>query len=172
VAAPGIPRATGTQLWTALSRPTLRWQAAADSWSPPTYSVYLDGTRVATTAALSYALPNDLADGRHSWKVTAADSLGQSSTSQTRRLLIDAAVPTVRLLIDGARKAGTPLAFHVQAAAISGIRRVSVQYGDGDASAAPDSTHVYAKPGHYAVTVKVRDRAGVDAVLHERVSAR
>ena len=172
VVAPGTPRATGTQLWTAVSRPTLRWQVAADSWSAPTYSVYLDGTLVATTTTLSYAPPHDLADGRHSWKVTAADALGQSATSQTRRLLIDAAPPTVRLLVAGARKAGTPLAFHVQAAAISGIRRVSLQYGDGDASSAPDSTHVYAKPGRYMVTLTVLDRAGVDAVLHERVSAR
>jgi PKD domain len=171
VVAPGAPRATGTQLWTAVRRPTLRWQAAADSWLPPTYSVYLDGARVATTSSRSYTPPGDLPDGRHSWKVIATDSLGQTATSQTRRLLIDAAPPTIRLLVDGSRTAGTALAFHVEAAAISGVRRVSLSYGDGSVTSAPDSTHVYAKPGHYTVTTTVLDRAGVEAVARETVTA-
>lgn len=171
VIAPGAPRATGTQLWTAVRLPTLHWQPAAESWAPVTYTVYLDGARVATTSATSYTPTADLADGRHSWKVTASDSLGQSAASQTRRLLIDAAPPRVRLFVKGARKAGTPLTFTVEASTISGVRRVSLQYGDGSVTSAPTSTHAYAKPGHYTVTVTVLDRAGVQGVLHERVSA-
>jgi hypothetical protein len=172
VIAPGAPRATGTQLWTAVRRPTLRWQAAADSWAPLTYSVYLDGTRVATTTARSYTPPGDLPDGRHIWKVTATDSLGQSAASQTRRLLIDAAPPTIRLLVVGPRTAGTPLSFHIEAAAISGVRRVSLRYGDGSETSSPDSTHIYAKPGRYTVTTTVLDRAGVEALASETVTAR
>ena len=106
--------------------------------------------------------------------MTATDSLGQSATSQTRALLIDAAPPSVRLLVSGARMAGVPLAFHVEASAISGVARVSLQYGDGSASSAPDSTHVYLRPGRYTVTVTVldRNRRRRRTVLRERVSAR
>jgi len=172
VIAPGVPRATGTQLWTAVRLPTLRWQAAADSWLPPTYSVYLDGALVATTTARSYTPTSDLPDGRHSWKVTATDSLGQTASSQTRQLLIDAAPPTIRLLVVGSRTAGKPLAFHIEAAAISGVRRVSLSYGDGSMTSAPDSAHVYAKRGRYTVTTTVLDRAGVEAVARETVTAR
>jgi hypothetical protein len=172
VVAPGAPRATGTQLWTPARRPTLRWRPAADSWSPPEYSVYLDGALVTTTTARSYTPPADLPDGRHSWKVTATDSLGEVAASQTRRLLIDAAPPTIRLIVGGPRKAGTPLAFQIEAAAISGVRRVSLDYGDGSVTSAPDSTHVYPKPGHYTLTTTVLDRAGVKAVARERVSVR
>jgi hypothetical protein len=170
VVAPGTPRATGTELWIAQSRPKLRWQPAADAWAKPAYSVYLDGTRVATTAATSYTPPSTLPDGRHSWKVVATDALGQSSSSQTRRLLIDAARPSLALVVSGGRGAGTQLGFHIKATAISGVRRVSLHYGDGDASTAPDSTHAFAKPGRYTVTVTVLDRAGVQAVLRERVT--
>jgi hypothetical protein len=171
VIAPGAPRATGTQLWTAVRRPTLRWQAAADSWAPPSYSVYLDGALVTTTTARSYTPPGDLPDGRHNWKVIATDSLGQAASSQTRRLLIDAAPPTIRVLVVGSRTAGTPLSFHVEASAISGVRRVSLSYGDGSSTSAPDSTHVYVKPGLYTVTTTVLDRAGVEAVARETVTA-
>jgi len=170
VVAPGAPRATGTELWIAQPRPVLHWQPAADSWAKPTYSVLLDGAKVATTAATSYTPPSNLPDGRHSWKVVATDALGQSASSQTRRLLIDAAPPSVRLLVTGGRMAGTQIGFHVEATAISGVRRVSLDYGDGGATSAPDSTHAFAKPGRYTVTVTVLDRAGVQAVLHERVT--
>jgi len=170
VVAPGVPRATGTQLWIVQRRPALHWQPAADSWGKPMYSVYVDGARVATTAATSFTPPSDRPDGRHTWRVVATDALAQSAASQTRRLLIDAAPPSIRLLVVGLRTAGTPIAFHIEAAAISGVRRVSLDYGDGSGSAAADSTHAFAKPGRYTVSVTVVDRAGVDAALHERVT--
>ena len=170
VVAPGPPRATGAELWIAQRRPVLHWRPAADSWVTRTYSVYLDGTRVATTSATSYTPASDVPDGRHSWKVVATDALGQSATSSVRRLLIDAATPSVRLVVSGGRKAGKQIVFQIQAAAISGIRSVSLHYGDGGATTAPDSTHAFAKPGRYPVTVTVLDRAGVSAVLDERVT--
>jgi hypothetical protein len=170
VVAPGVPRATGTELWIAQRRPLLRWQPAADSWSKLTYSIYLDGARVATTTATSYTPPSNLPDGRHSWKVVATDAIGQNASSSTRRLLIDAAPPSVRLVVSGGRHAGTQIGFHIEATAISGVRSVSLDYGDGGATTSPDSSHVFAKPGAYTVTVTVLDRAGVDAVLHERVT--
>jgi hypothetical protein len=169
VVAPGAPRAVGTQLWTSNPRPTLRWQPAAESWAPATYTVYIDGARVATTTATSYQPPANLADARHSWRVVAADALGQSASSQTRRLLIDAAPPVVRLAVTGRRRAGVSLRFTVSVSALSGLRRVSIAYGDGASAAAAASTHAYAKAGSYTVTVTATDLANVRTVLHEQV---
>jgi hypothetical protein len=172
VVAPSSPRATGTQLWIANKRPVLRWQASTDSWAPPTYSVYIDERRIATTTTTSYAVPADLRDGRHSWKVVAIDPLGQQASSVTRKLLIDGAQPVVRVRVGGARHVGTPLLFTVAASALSGVRRVAVDYGDGHAGSAPSSTHAYTSTGRYTVTVTVTDRAGVSAVLHAHVTIR
>ena len=170
VAAPGAPRATGTQLWIADKRPVLRWQASSDLWAPPVYSVYIDGRRVATTSATSYAVPADLREGRHSWKVVASDSLRQTATSQTRRLLINGAHPAVALHIGGSRSAGAALRFTVTASALSGVGRVSLDYGDGHTAGALRSTHVYASAGSYSVLVTVTDRAGLATVLRRVVT--
>jgi PKD domain len=170
VVAPGAPRATGAQRWTARRRPVLRWQASSDSWTPPRYAVYLDGTRVATTASTRYAVPADLADGRHRWSVVAIDSLGQRAASKTRRLLVDATPPVVRLAVAGKRSAGAALSFTVNAAALSGVRRVSLAYGDGHTASAARATHIYASAGHYVVVVTVTDGARVSSVLRVGVT--
>jgi hypothetical protein len=172
VVAPGAPRATGTQLWIADTRPVLHWQASSDSWAPPTYGVYIDGRRVATTTTTSYAVPVALSDGAHSWKVVAIDPLGQLASSSTRRLLIDAASPVVRVRVSGGRHVGKALHFTVAASALSGIRRVAVDYGDGHASSALSSSHAYASAGRYTVTVTVTDRAGVSATAHAHETIR
>jgi hypothetical protein len=170
VVPPGAPRATGAQRWTAERRPVLRWQASSDSWTPPQYAVYLDGTRVATTTSTSYAVPADLSDGRHTWRVVATDSLGQQAPSMTRRLLVDAGRPVLRLRVAGKRSAGAPVSFTVNATALSGVRHVSLDYGDGHATSGPSATHVYANAGHYTVVVTVTDGARVSAVLRVGVT--
>lgn len=163
---PGAPRATGTQLWIADKRPVLHWQRSSGSWTPPSYAVYLDGAKVATTTATSYAVPADLRDGRHSWKVVANDPLGQQASSQTRRLLINGAHPLVHVAVSGSHQAGAAVSVAVSASALSGVRRVLVGYGDGESGAAAHSTHVYARAGHYVITITVIDRAGVSTVVH------
>ena len=170
VVPPSSPRATGTQRWRAERRPVLRWQASSDSWTPPRYAVYLDGTRVATTDTTRYAVPAALGDGRHSWRVVAIDALGQRASSMTRRLLVDAARPALRLRVAGMRSAGAAVSFTVDATALSGVRRLTLDYGDGHLGSAPSTTHVYASAGRYTVVVTVTDGAGVRTVLREAVT--
>jgi len=170
VVAPGAPRATGTQLWTAVDRPVLRWQPSSEHWAPPTYTVYLDGAKVATTTQTSYAPPGPLADGHHTWRVVASDAFGQTASSQTRQLLIDVAPPTVALRVSGRRRAGRTLAFIVSAGALSGVHAVAIDYGDGHAGAGLRTTHAYRRAGTYAVRVVVTDAAGVSATLDQRVT--
>jgi hypothetical protein len=167
VVAPGAPQPTTTELWLGQSRPTLRWQASADSWTPPRYSVYIDSRHVATTTATSYLPPAAISDGRHTWEVVATDATGQRAASPARRLLVDAAPPLVRLTVGGV---GAAVSFSVQSSALSGVAHLSVQYGDGTTGEAPVSIHTYAVPGSYEVTVTVTDRAGISAVLHRRLT--
>jgi len=170
LAMPSAPRALGTQLWSAINRPVLRWQRSSDHWAPPTYAVYIDGTRVATTTSASYTPPAALPDGRHSWRVVATDALGRQTSSATRRLLIDAAPPSVSLTLTGARRAGARLAFTVTASAPSGVRSVSLAYGDGASSTALRSTHAFSHAGSYLVSVVVTDGAGVSAQRRARIT--
>ena len=166
----GAPRATGTQRWTTRRRPVLRWLPSAPSWTPPTYAVYIDSRRVATTRGTSYAVPNDLRDGRHTWRVVAVDSLGGRAPSSTHPLLVDAAPPLVRLRIGGARTAGAAVRFTVEANAPSGLRRVALDFGDGHAAVAPSASHVYASAGRYTVVVTVTDGAHVRAMLRVQMT--
>jgi PKD domain len=170
VESPSAPRATGTQRWSTDNRPVLRWRPSASHWSAPAYAVYLDGAKVATTPGTSYAVPAALADGRHSWKVVATNTLGPGAPSQTRRLLIDVAPPALALDVTGSRHAGGTLTFAVGANTIAGLRAVSIDYGDGSSSTQLRSNHAYARRGSYLVSVVATDRAGVSADLRERVS--
>jgi hypothetical protein len=168
VAPLGAPRALGTELWIGQSRPLLRWQAPSGSWGGVSYAVYVDGARVATTTATTYR-PAAIADGRHSWSVTATDSLGRRGTSQTRRLLIDAATPALRISVAGPRRAGTALRFRVSVDSLSGVRSVAIAFGDGARADASVATHAYAAAGAYTVTVTATDRAGVSVSAQEEV---
>ena len=171
VSAPGAPRATGTQLWSADAHPTLTWQPSGEHWAPVTYAVSIDGHKVASTTQTSYA-PAALADGRHTWQVVASDPYGQSTPSALRRLLIDVAPPAVSLSLRGHHRHGVALTFSVTSTAISGIRKVLLDYGDGQTTTLASSTHAYAKAGRYTVSATVTDRAGVSATVHEQVKIR
>ena len=171
VTAPGAPRATGTQLWSADAHPTLTWQPSAEHWAPVTYAVSIDGRQVTTTTQTSYA-PAALADGRHTWQVVATDPYGQKAPSAVRRLLIDSAPPAVAISLTGHHRHGVELTFSVTSTAISGIRKLVLDYGDGQSATAIRSTHAYAKAGSYTVSASVTDRAGVSATVRERVRIR
>ena len=171
VAAPGVPRATGTQLWSANAHPTLTWQPSTEHWAPVTYAVSIDGHQVTRTTQTSYA-PAALADGRHTWQVVATDPYGQRAASAVRRLLIDSAPPAVAISLRGHHRRGVELTFTVTATAVSGIRKLVVDYGDGQSATVIRSTHAYAKAGSYTVRATVTDLAGLSATVREQVKIR
>ena len=147
------------------------WQPSAEHWAPVSYAVSIDGHQVATTTQTSYARAA-LPDGRHSWQVVASDPYGQSATSTVRRLLIDTAPPGVALSLRGHHRKDSQLTFSVTTTAISGIRKVTVDYGDGQTSSLARSTHAYAKAGRYTVSATVTDRAGLRGTVREQVTIR
>lgn len=77
--------------------PTLAWLAATDTGGSGLagYRVTLDGAVIATPDAptTSLAVPSPLAEGRHSWSVTALDGAGNSTTSATWTFWVDHTPP-------------------------------------------------------------------------------
>ncbi|GAC1434951.1 MAG: hypothetical protein NVSMB51_03330 [Solirubrobacteraceae bacterium] len=143
-------------------RPTLSWEDPMDSWSAVRYTVSIDGKRVGSTGATEFKLPRALASGTHHWRVTASDSLGQSTSSPTRLLRIGGkggpAGGALQLRISGSRVAGAALKVAVSAA--TPLKSVRVQFGDGAASTARAATHVYARAGSYTLTASATTKAG------------
>ncbi|MHB0976505.1 MAG: OmpL47-type beta-barrel domain-containing protein, partial [Candidatus Aquicultorales bacterium] len=80
--------------------PVLGWSAASDSASGlASYELYIDGSLNKTLGASeTTATPNaPLTEGSHTWYVKAIDNAGNSTTSSTYTLTVDAGPPTTAL---------------------------------------------------------------------------
>jgi hypothetical protein len=124
-----------------------------------------------------------LPDGRHVYSVTAVDSRGQSTEGPNRLLNVDLTAPTVELTARKA-KVGRPAPITLnatdgEAIAGSGVKSVTVRYGDGRVAAlnvprigfvdGATLANRYRKPGRYTVRVEVRDVAGNRRIAKTRV---
>lgn len=165
VLAPGRPVLTSSQRFVAQRRPIVSWKAADDAWAAPSYELLIDRRVVARTRATVLRVPRALSDGTHDVQVVALGVAGQRSSSSVHLLRVDAAPPSVSLTLQGAHTTRTPISFDVRALAASGVRSISVSYGDGGASTATHSVHSYASAGSYTVTVTVTNGLGVRRTL-------
>jgi PKD domain len=142
----------------------LSWTPARGTWGPLTYTVTIDGRQVAKTTGTSTPVPLPLAQGRHTWQVTAANPAGQTSSSRQATIFIDSVAPTATTTLRGKRVAGSPLHLKVHAhdpSPSSGIKTVRIKWGGGSAPQSGRSqSHTYAVAGRYKITVIVTDQAG------------
>jgi hypothetical protein len=136
--------------------------------------VSIDGAQVAQTQATSVRVPSPVADGRHTWQVTASNSAGEQSGDRPRTVFIDTVPPVASVTVYGHKEPGARLHIYVAYADrppvgapsvdASGIAKVTVTWGDG--TSAPlavgrhRSFHVYRRPARYRVVVTVTDKAG------------
>jgi hypothetical protein len=155
-------------------QPQLGWSQSHDPWGPVTYTVTLDGSVIAQTQATSAVVPSVLADGPHTWFVTAANPVGQAAQTRTATVFVDTIAPTARLALHGTKKVKSRLNVFVTysdrpppgepAADASGVASVVVSWGDGTVSHLHRgwhrSFHAYSKAGRYKITAVVTDRAG------------
>jgi hypothetical protein len=161
---------------------TLKWSQVEDDWGGIEYRVDVDGLPLTTTTRTSTTVRN-LPDGRHVYSVTAVDSRGQGTEGPNRLLYVDLTAPTVELKA-GKAKVGRPAPITLsatdgEAIAGSGVKSVSVRYGDGRAATlnVPRIGFVdgaklgnrYRKSGRYTVRVEVRDVAGNRRIVKTRV---
>jgi hypothetical protein len=152
------------------TRRVLAWSPARDAWGPIRYSVTLDGAQIALTTATTTVVPFVLSQGPHSWRVTATNPAGLTSTARAASMFVDTVAPAANFTLSGRTRAGSLLHIYVTytdsppplpAADASGVASVLVNWGDGSRYAIRHGKfHTYRRPGRYLLRVTVRDRAG------------
>jgi hypothetical protein len=169
--------------WERTATPTLAWSSAREAWGLG-YKVAVDGAEVITTPRNSFKLRTPVADGVHSWAVTAVDRRGQTFATSPGQFRVDTLAPTTTTRLSGARRPGAtlkltlrpsdpppPPAKGAQPARTSGVASVIVDWGDKSRRERVrlGAQHVYARAGRYTIRVTVADKAGNKAVVRQVV---
>lgn len=162
-------------------RPTLAWGISREQWGRY-FKVTIDGVEAGVTGQRSFRPRTPLAQGAHSWQVTALDRRGQQFAAPPSTVKVDSVPAFVRARLSGPRHAGsllqlavtatdTPTGTARKAAGVvtSGVREIAVDWGDGSASERIQrgTRHAYARPGRYVLRVLVSDRAGNRTVVRQ-----
>jgi hypothetical protein len=160
-----------TRGWIKPSAAVISWQPAESADPPLTYTVVLDGHKLATPAGVDelHLSPGGLGSGIHHVQVLATDRYGQSTLTSSLLLRIDGVPPSVKF-----RTTGNELTVRA-GDAYSGLDKgaVSVSFGDGQhASGRAVFHHRYARGGVYEVVVHVRDKIGNTGIVRRLVSVR
>jgi hypothetical protein len=144
--------------WTRPGAVKLRWNAAVSSVGGIRYSVLLNGGTVGGgLRRLSYRpRRGQLGNGLVSARILATDSLGQQVLSKPVQLKVDGEPPTVAV------EAKPKLRVDLRVAdPLSGVRRATVHWGDGDSSGLKGrKAHKFSRPGRYRIAVQAIDKAG------------
>lgn len=179
------PRA-GSKKWERTDRPTLEWTRSREAWGL-SYRVAVDGTEIATTTRQSLRVPASLAQGAHSWQVTAVDRRGQSIQTRVGTVRVDTVPPTATVRLTGPRRPETALRLSltssdpspapapgVRTAETSGVASAIVDWGDRSKreSLRAGADHTYARAGRYTVVVTVLDKAGNRTVVRTPLTLR
>jgi hypothetical protein len=170
---PGMLSTSTTSRYRKIRRPQLAWSQSFDLWGPLTYRAEVDGVLVGETQGTRLPLATDLADGVHSWRVTATDRRGQAAVSKPGLLKVDTTPPALAFSIAGVKSAGRTLTVAAKVSDPvpgSGIRRVVIAFGDGARTKSRTAKHVFRKRGRYTIRVSATDRAGNVTVVKRTVT--
>jgi hypothetical protein len=157
---------TSSKRWRNVYRAPLTWSPALDLWGPLTYTVLVDGRQVAQTQDTKAVLPPaSVGEGLHTWRVTATDRRGQSSTTVVKPLKIDAVPPVVRFSIKRNMRVATVSARAADvlppSGKAAGVAYVRIDFGDGTGYVeARKAVHRYRHTGSFVVKVSATDKAG------------
>lgn len=156
------------------TRPVLTWTISRETWGRY-FRVAIDGVQVGLTGRRSFRPPTALAQGAHTWQVTALDRRGQQFVAPATTVKVDTVAPFVNPRVSGARRAGSTLRLAVKAldtptgtavktpgVVTSGIASIVVDWGDRTPreTIRRGAQHAYARAGRYFLRVTVTDRAG------------
>ncbi len=171
---PGSATVPKTLAYSTSAEPVFKWSPAGGRWGPITYTVTVDGTKIGQTGGSSFRAPAALASGVHSWEVTASNPAGLTAASKAARVFVDTVAPTLSVSESGPRRAGANEVLRLRyrdapprglrPSAASGVAKLTIRWGDGTVSHLTPGdhrvSHAYRRPGRYAITVTVYDRAG------------
>jgi len=154
-------------------QPVLAW-GRPSGWGPMKYSLSIDRTPVGQTYATSTTVPAPLANGPHTWQVTASNPAGEQSPARAATVFVDTVPPVAGLRLPRRTTLGQKVRAVLRygdhppagepAADASGVATVVIRWGDGKVSrvalGARSLTHVYRRRGRYRIALVVTDRAG------------
>ena len=169
--------------WERTATPTLAWSPSRETWGVG-YKVIVDGVETVTTPRTSFRVRTPLADGVHSWSITAVDRRGQTFSTSAGALRVDTLAPTATVRLAGARRPEStlkltlrptdpapPAAPGAEPARSSGVASAIVDWGDRSRRerVKRGAQHVYARAGRYTIRVTVADKAGNKTVVRQPV---
>lgn len=161
--------------WSRARRPTLSWDRSFDALGPVSYTVVIDGRRVARTSRLRLTLrEGTLSQGPHQVRVVARDSKGQTTAARPASYRLDRQAPLVRLKGSGRRRSVQIVDPGGRRASGPAKERSSVDWGDDRFvdGVTRRAGHRYRRPGRYTIAVIAVDAAGNRAVERRRVRIR
>jgi PKD domain len=178
--APGSFVGNTTSKWRKFARPPLKWGAAFELWGPITYTVFIDDKPAGQTTSTGITVPSVVRDGLHRWHVVATDILGQTSSTPTRNIRVDATAPKVSFRVSGTRKRGRFVKVTARVsdasgttAKASGLKNVRVAFGDGSRPIdGRRAAHRYGRSGKFTVRVSANDKAGNVRTVKRRITIR
>jgi hypothetical protein len=162
--------------------PLLFWSTSAELWGAPTYMLRIDGAQVGQTTATQMVPPSPLANGRHSYQLSATNRAGVTTNSPVATVFVDTVAPRARWKLSGTAIVNTheqlrinysdPPPAGLPRSAASGVTTVYVNWGDRSARERirrTTASHVYARIRTYTITITVIDRAGNRTVIVHKV---
>jgi len=156
------------------ARPVLSWTTSMEAWGRY-FRVTIDGTQAGVTGRRAFRPSGPLAQGVHTWQVTALDRRGQQYAAPAASVKVDSIAPYALARLSGPRQAGARLTLIVRAldtatgtaaptpgVPTSGVRAIVVDWGDRSArqSILHGAAHAYRRAGRYTLRIVVVDGAG------------
>jgi hypothetical protein len=161
--------------------PVLAWSASAELWGAPRYAVELDGVPIEQTFGTVIRTPAPVADGRHTWEVTATNQAGLTTAARLATVFVDTVHPLASVRLSGRRTVGLRQTVAVTrsdppppgaaSTAASGLASTVVRWGDGArVQIGRTARHTFKRARTYTVTVTVTDRAGNRTVVTRKLT--
>ncbi len=179
---PGGFVASNSFRWTRTASPALKWSGAAELWGSPTYELRIDGAVAGETTSTQMVAPAALANGRHSYQLTAVNLAGLGTAATPATIFVDTVSPTATLKLSGRsivnRRESLRVAYTdppppgLPKADASGVSTVYVRWGDGSPKARirrTTASHVYKRIRTYTITLTITDRAGNATVVTHKI---
>lgn len=163
------------------SNPVLAWSTSAESWGPAHYAVQFDGVPLDQTYATEIRTVAPVADGRHTWQVSATNRAGLTTIARLATVFVDTVAPRVTVKLSGRRVVALKQTIAVTrtdpppagaaSTVASGLASTQLRWGDGShAQIGHTATHTYKRAGSYTVKVTVADRAGNRTVVIRKLT--
>lgn len=161
--------------------PVLAWSPSAESWGAPRYAVEFDGAPIDQTYGTVIRTPAAVADGRHTWAVTATNQAGLTTAARLGTVFVDTVPPHVTVRLSGRRTVGLRQTIAVTrsdppppgatSTAASGLASTVLRWGDGTrVQIGHTARHAFKRARAYTVTVTVTDRAGNRTVVTRKLT--